>query len=568
MSTNPDSVPGPISIPPTPPPPESAYSSCDGWKGVGYWARVLLARNPFYILSALLLLWSMRRLSLDSRVFSHELPQLLFNFSSFQVYELLLAFTAIMLARRRVWYDSGLLVGLDNLFICVPFLLVSQALLLENWVAFALCLTGCALVLLRVCALKRRLLNLNMPAPLCWAGLFLLCFNFVWPVVIRMLHKDLSLPAWDDRGLILNSAEWNWIIPAAVGLAALLPIRSFATALSSGEEAPFYSWRSFPLLVLLMWIAGTCVHLYCISYVYGLPWNAALLTPAIWMVSWMLWRHVDNLAPVSLRIKMERVLLFAPALVALGSAGTERRTMCLTIAVMSVVAYGVIASLRRDRLARHLCMVSGLLACLYVPHPALAGVNAGFAPTLFGAALAYIVGWAVVSKRPKLGILAGICLSIGVAHFLPRTTLALNFAIQAGLIFVLLHSLRWDAGSPDAATARKLCALYWLLDTMVWIAVEPGRATYGAMACGVFVLVVYAFARLLLGKWGPAIIAYSAVAVVCSGPLYLAGQRLLRAPDGVLTLLGSFALFGLGTWAALMKARVGKREPETAVASK
>src|SRR6187549_3544167 len=73
------------------------------------WMKHLLARNPFYIISAALLLYSMRRLSFDSRILPSELSQLLFNLSSFQIYELLLAVTAIFLARRAIWYDSGLL---------------------------------------------------------------------------------------------------------------------------------------------------------------------------------------------------------------------------------------------------------------------------------------------------------------------------------------------------------------------------------------------------------------------------------------------------------------------------
>ena len=63
-------------------------------------ARLVLARNPFYILSAALLVWSMYRLSLDGRI-SHRFGQLFFNFSSLEVYELLLAATAIALARRN-----------------------------------------------------------------------------------------------------------------------------------------------------------------------------------------------------------------------------------------------------------------------------------------------------------------------------------------------------------------------------------------------------------------------------------------------------------------------------------
>jgi len=482
----------------------------------------------------------------------------------------LLAVTAIALARRRIWYDSGLLVGLENLFICVPFLLVSQALLLENWIAFALCLAGCGLALLRVGALKRWLLELNMPASLLWSGAFLLCFNLAWPVLIRLLHKSVSVPSWDERGLTLMSLEWNWIIPAAVALGALLPVRPCGSVLPRPGEAPFFSWRSFPLLTLLMWIAGTCVHLYCISYVYGLPWRIAWLAPAIWMVAWVLWRHGDKLAPEPARAVLQRILLFPPALIVLASAWTGRWTMCLTLAFLNALACGAIALFRREPLARHLCTLSALLVCgfvpgVFMPHPAVVGGNIGLVPTglvpvlpaLLGGGLLYVVGWAVLSARPKLGIAGGICFGLGLAWLLPATTASVNLAIQAGLIFVLLHSFRWSgAGSADAATARKLCGLYWLLHTIVWVAVEPANAIYGTMDCGAWVLGIYACARVILGKWGPRVIAFSALTVIAWGPLYLAGGSLLRAPGGLLTLLGSFALFGLGTLAAFMKVRV------------
>src|SRR5439155_3943772 len=99
------------------------------------------------IISAVLLLLSMRKLSLDSRIFPEEVPQLLFNFSSFHIYEVLLAGTAIFLARRKIWYDSGLLVALENLFVFVPFILISQALQIQGPIALMLCLSGFALVL-------------------------------------------------------------------------------------------------------------------------------------------------------------------------------------------------------------------------------------------------------------------------------------------------------------------------------------------------------------------------------------------------------------------------------------
>src|SRR5258706_14981866 len=79
------------------------------------WAGLLLAGNPFYIASAALLLFAINRLSLDPRFLSGEEANLLFNFSAIQTYELVLIGTALFLAARRIFYDSTLLVVIENL---------------------------------------------------------------------------------------------------------------------------------------------------------------------------------------------------------------------------------------------------------------------------------------------------------------------------------------------------------------------------------------------------------------------------------------------------------------------
>src|SRR5262249_11442017 len=103
--------------------PEISFDPEMPWKD---WVRRFLACNPFYLVSAALLLYGFHRVSADSSFLSKELSQLFFNFSALQVYELLLVTTAIVLARRTIWYDSTLLAGLESLFVFVPFILVTQ----------------------------------------------------------------------------------------------------------------------------------------------------------------------------------------------------------------------------------------------------------------------------------------------------------------------------------------------------------------------------------------------------------------------------------------------------------
>src|SRR6202042_2117217 len=111
-------------------------------KPFSWWLRQLFACNPFYLVSAALLLYGCYRLSVDPAWFTGETARLYASFSSVQLYELLLVATAIFLARRRSWYDSTLLVGLENLLIFVPFILISQAALTDAHISQAICTTA------------------------------------------------------------------------------------------------------------------------------------------------------------------------------------------------------------------------------------------------------------------------------------------------------------------------------------------------------------------------------------------------------------------------------------------
>ena len=91
---------------------------------------------------------------MDPKFLEVEVAKLGFNFSALQVYELLVVGVAILLARRRVWYDSTLLVVLENLLVLVPFILITQAVLIGPEIAAALCAAAALLALARFSALK------------------------------------------------------------------------------------------------------------------------------------------------------------------------------------------------------------------------------------------------------------------------------------------------------------------------------------------------------------------------------------------------------------------------------
>src|SRR6478672_12112719 len=73
------------------------------------WSRLIWDCNPFYLVSAGLLLYGCYRISTEPDVVNHDSAHLYFNFGSLQIYELLLVITAVFLAARSIWYDSTLL---------------------------------------------------------------------------------------------------------------------------------------------------------------------------------------------------------------------------------------------------------------------------------------------------------------------------------------------------------------------------------------------------------------------------------------------------------------------------
>ena len=154
-----------------------------------HWIKPLLAFNPFYLISAALLLDGFYLISVDPNFLQREISQLVFNFTALQFYEVLLVITAVFLVRRNIWYDSTLLVGLENLLVLVPFILISQAALIEiHWV-WGMCLLAGLAALARSGALKRFFAELNFPTRLTWIGLLVLLANVLLPVVYRILHE-------------------------------------------------------------------------------------------------------------------------------------------------------------------------------------------------------------------------------------------------------------------------------------------------------------------------------------------------------------------------------------------
>lgn len=544
-------VPPPIAACPEPIPPQALPNP----RPLSWWLRKLFVCNPFYLVSAALLLFGCYRISIDAPLFDVESARLTFNFTSVQCYEILVVLTAIFLARRSIWYDSTLLVGLENLLVFVPFILISQAALINSDLALEMCLVGAAVAVVRFGGLKRHFTQLNLPGRLLGIGSILLALNVTLPLIYRHfgeskvgIHID-SGPAW-----VMNECTWLLILPAVLGLVNFLP-----RARAAGNLPPQHRW--LPLGLFTLWIAVTGTHVYGLDFIYQFDLRGELLAPVAAVLAWTILLRVPTKFPWQ-----NYALTLLPLCVPLLSTSPGGRKTFLALAALNLAGYAII-SLRdpNNRLARHLVIAAGLLLVAGLPASWLPAITPGsaqapaFGPGLaqtqcvFAGLMAYLLIWTALRRSPALALLGASVFSTALMWVFRHHPGAGHWAIQGGFVFLLLHSLRWrDSEHPGANLARLMAGFAWVIQSFIWMNADTGRFWMpfipGAVVLGTcFACQLYRF------EWKKAAVPAAALLVMLTGPACAIIEGVRSTPVGVLAVSGSFLLFGLGTIAALTR---------------
>ena len=511
--------------------------------------RQFFASNPFYPVSAALLLYSFYLISADHSFLPTEVGQLSFNLSSLQFYEILVVITAIFLVRRAIWYDSTLLAGLENLLLLVPFILISQAALIDSRLVWLLCIAAASLAVGRVGFLRRFIPQLNFPRGLAWVGMLVIVVNAVLPVVYRILHESKfgTKPDW-GAAYETNQYVWWVLMPLLCALICLVP----TSRADGGDLWPQRRW--LPMGLFSLWLVGTGVHLYCLGYVYDFSLRPELLAPAIWTLAWAAYLKSDEALP-GLKQIWKDALWVLPVLATLLGTPQPEKAVFLTLTVLNASIFVSIYLRRKTPQALHLALIS--MAAL------IGGLPLGWAGALrpefdretcvAGAGVIYLLICTALSRNPKLGILGALAAAISVGIAAHRSDAA-HWAVQSGLVFLLIHSLRWADSEVEGATAlRWLTAFAWIAHSLAWTHIYNGGWTVCLVSVPVrAVWFVFRWAR---GQWGPVAILLASLAVIVSAPSHTAVVHLQSTPSGLLAVIASFVLFGLGTLGAITKHR-------------
>jgi hypothetical protein len=172
----------------------------------------------------------------------------------------------------------------------------------------------------------------------------------------------------------------------------------------------------------------------------------------------------------------------------------------------------------------------------------------------------YLLLCTVFSRNPKRALLASIMVVCAFTVLFGNKNGAGHWALQFGLVFLLLHSLRWeDAEHPGAVLVRNAATSLWILSDLVWT--RSGAEWWMPGIFGFLVLGGCVAARLFRGRWDRRMMAVAAMLVVLSGPGNVLFEQSRSMSGGIIAVIGSFLLFIAGTALALTKDRWHPTDP-------
>lgn len=506
------------------------------------WTRRLLACNPFYLVSAACLLYGLYCLTLDPAFREGAISQLATIFGSLQLYEILLVATAIFLASRRIWYDATLLVTLENLLVLVSFLLVTLAAFQGPVIAWLVCGSGVVFAAAKFWSLKRFFRELNLPLALLGIGGLILAANLFVPFYFKAVHR------LEDGSLLKYSGQsWLFGLPLLLGLVNLLKRPTHWP-----EVAAERSW--LPLLTMAIWIAVSAVHLWCIDYIYDLPWQAARLAPLVWVTAWTTHRRMRDFTPIP-SPGLRSVLHALPAAAVYLGLADGQAPLVLALAAFNAAAYGI-AYVRRDgREAYHLLLISLATVVAALPDRLGEMLFADYhrAQWVLAAVIGYGIGRAMLSSQPIAGVGGAIATAFSVNYLFSRLPDAGQLTIAAYLVFVLIHSLCWrDQDYAYAAALRWAAAGAWVLQTAFWVLNAGATVGWTVVGLAGLVLLSYGVTYLIDRRWASKVIPGAALMVLFLPP----GKMIAGAtPAGLLAIGLAFVLCGIGTFFALRQDR-------------
>lgn len=524
-------------LPPTPDRttgPDSARTALD-------WLRRLLVCNPLFLGSAALLLFALNRLSVDPGFLEREEAKLLFNFTALEGYEILVVATALLLSRRALWYDSALLVVLDQGLALAPFLLVTQGVMIDPVLGTVLVGTASLMAVSRIWAVRRGYPRFQIPGRLLAIGAGILLLNLSLPLRLQAVVRAGTVTDWEPY----NDVFWLALLPLLI-----LSVHWLPRPARDGILPPERPW--LPLLVAGLWIGATGVHGWSCAYIGKQPMTAAFLAPAAMAAAWVVALRLEDFVRVpsrNLRLATWALAAAAPLM----AVGHERLFPFLAAAGAMTLVRQAMIHRSEATLLRAAAGLSASAAFLSLPSEwiqMVPGINGRGAWVLATSGFLAVVA-SLLRRDARSGLIAGAFIGAGVLRCLPAPDA--NLALQAAFAWFIIHSLSWrDVPEPGRDWVRNAVLTAWLF--VSWnrpAAAEPSAMTLGFVAGTVLAA---AWARVARRRGWAHLPQLPATAALLAATTP-GGWILQNGPTGLLALAGSLLLFAGGCLLAWTRSR-------------
>ncbi len=512
------------------------------WKKLLSW---IIASNPFFLLSALFMLQGIYLVSVDPQMLGQEQSQLAFNFSSLQVYELLLVLTALFLARRQLWHDTALLFWLENLFVFVPFILISQASMMENravWTT-SLCLAATLFTILRFTSWKLYLRPLNLPVAGLALGAVLLVTNLAFPLHFRAVIGEDS-QSWTQ----LSPQLWRWFMPVL-----FLALLAFPRSQDLTERSLTRRWT--PLAAAIIWIIATAVHLRSMDYLDGIRFRISTLAPLLWALAWVINLRLSDFVAHAEDLR-HRVLVL-PILATVFAVQADTR-LFLSLTALNCALLGWQTLVQRNETAKEFLFASLMALFAAIPHHLGHRYIPDFSreKIILLAIGAYAFLQTCRARNPRGAIAGAVIVGFGSQYLFAHFDYVEQLAFQNALLFGLAHSLFWTGERTTFANAVwKAFAIALPLHSFRWGSIAGLDAALMISLASLFIAGIYVLARLFQGHWASKALPAAAVCNVATVALNHTVEVLRITPTGYLVVLGAFAFFASGIAYALTRDR-------------
>jgi len=497
-------------------------------------AAAVMVCNPFLLLSPMCLLYGIYRAVIAPNLFETETGNTVFNFVALAFYVLLVCVTSTLLARKRIMPDTMMLLLIHALLFVAPFILIAHGVFLDGPVAASLGAGGIGCGMAQLFVLRKRLAESFVSPQLIVGGALVLVSNFALPMLFRHgLEKNNEL--WGATG----NYAWNLLLPLLVAWLNVLPKRAECGALWSR------TWFGF--ITFLLWLGGTAVQLWTVAYVDDRAVHGYQFAVAAWVLAWTALRRAEDL-PALCAVWVRKLAPGAVFLIPTAGAmsGLDLNIACalfalnLPLLLLRIGQLPVLA-LAGLSLAAAICCLPVHWIQLLAPH-----ADRGLFTVMTIGAL--VIGCLAYLKDPRAGFMGAIAVGIGVAGY---TELSATFALNAAILFLFLHQLRWPEIRRDESILLCLAAGIWLAQTLER---EMAGSIDARVAC--FVATIVATICLRNASRG---LTTSLIPPICSivalliHPTHRLALNVANAPSGALAIGLGFLLLAAGAWHALKR---------------